>query len=93
MEIQKEYNLRYLLAKIRTKRGKVSDRIRQLANKRNKNQCRKSSDIGGELENHNVGRVHVGSERVNKIWPPDDEQDIARNMYMYIVINVLTICA
>jgi hypothetical protein len=28
---------------------------------------------------------------VNAIWPPEDEQGIARNMYMYrIVINVLT---
>jgi hypothetical protein len=37
MEIQKEYNLRYLLAKVRTTRGKVSDRLRQRAKKRNKN--------------------------------------------------------
>ena len=28
------------------------------------------------------------------IWPPEDEQDIARNMYMYrTVINVFKICA
>jgi len=27
---------------------------------------------------------------VNTIWPPEDEQDVARNMYMYrIVINVI----
>jgi hypothetical protein len=37
MEIQKEYNPRYLLAKVRTKREKTSDRLRQRANKRNKN--------------------------------------------------------
>jgi hypothetical protein len=37
MEKQKEYNLRYLLAKVRTTRGKASDRLRQQANKRNKN--------------------------------------------------------
>jgi hypothetical protein len=37
MEKQEEYNLRYLLAKIRTTLGKASDRLRQRANKRNKN--------------------------------------------------------
>jgi hypothetical protein len=37
MEIQKEYKLRYLLAKVRTTRGKSSDRLRQRANKRNNN--------------------------------------------------------
>jgi hypothetical protein len=37
MEKQKEYNLRYLLAKVRTTWGKTSDRLRQLANKLNKN--------------------------------------------------------
>jgi hypothetical protein len=36
MEKQKEYDLRYLLAKVRTTRGKASDRLRQRANKRNK---------------------------------------------------------
>jgi hypothetical protein len=36
MEIQKEYKLCYLLAKVRTTRGKASDRLRQRANKRNK---------------------------------------------------------
>jgi hypothetical protein len=56
MEKQKQYNLRYLLAKVRTTRGKASDRLRQLANKRNKRPCRTSSDIGAELENHTVGR-------------------------------------
>jgi hypothetical protein len=37
MEKQKEYNLRCLLANIRTTRGKASDMLRQWANKRNKN--------------------------------------------------------
>jgi hypothetical protein len=37
MEKQKDYNLRYLLAKVRTTRGKASDRLRQRTNKRNKN--------------------------------------------------------
>jgi hypothetical protein len=37
MEIQKEYNLRYLLAKVHTTWGKASDRFQQRANKRNKN--------------------------------------------------------
>jgi hypothetical protein len=36
MEKQKEYNLRYLLAKVRTTRGKALDRLRQRANKCNK---------------------------------------------------------
>jgi hypothetical protein len=36
MEVQKEYNLRHLLAKISTTWKKTSDRIRQRANKRNK---------------------------------------------------------
>jgi hypothetical protein len=55
MEKRKVYNLRYLLAKVRTTRGKASDRLRQRANKRKK-PCRTSSDIGAELENHTVGR-------------------------------------
>jgi len=37
MEKQKDYNLRYLLAKVRTTWGKASDGLRQWANKRNKN--------------------------------------------------------
>jgi hypothetical protein len=37
MEKQKKYNLSYLLAKVSTTRGKASDRLRQRANKRNKN--------------------------------------------------------
>jgi hypothetical protein len=56
MEKQKEYNLRYLLAKVCTTREKASDRLRQRANKRNKNHLLTSSDIGAELENHTVGQ-------------------------------------
>jgi hypothetical protein len=37
IEKQKEYRLRYLLAKVCTTRGKASDRLRQRANKRDKN--------------------------------------------------------
>jgi hypothetical protein len=37
MEKQKEYNLLYQLAEVRTTRVKASDRLRQRANKRNKN--------------------------------------------------------
>jgi hypothetical protein len=36
VEKQKEYNLRYLLAKVRTTWGKASDRLRQRAKKREK---------------------------------------------------------
>jgi hypothetical protein len=36
MEIQKEYNLRCLLAKVCTTWEKASDKLRQRANKRNK---------------------------------------------------------
>ena len=51
-----EYNLRYLLAKARTTWGKVSNRFRQQANKRNKNR---------------VGRLPT-SERNRKIILPDE---------------------
>jgi hypothetical protein len=37
MEKPKEYNMRYLLAKVRTTRGKASDRLRQRVKKRSKN--------------------------------------------------------
>jgi hypothetical protein len=37
MEIQKEYNLRYLLAKVRTTWRQALDRLQQRANKHNKN--------------------------------------------------------
>jgi hypothetical protein len=66
MEKQKEYNLRYLLVKVRTTCGKASDRLRQRANKRNnktvsdffrhrsrtgKSYCRTRSDVGSETVN------------------------------------------
>jgi hypothetical protein len=37
MEKQKEYNLRYLVAKVRKKKKKAWDRLQQRENKRNKN--------------------------------------------------------
>jgi hypothetical protein len=37
MEKQKEYNLHCLVAKVRTTRGNALERLRQRANKRNKN--------------------------------------------------------
>jgi hypothetical protein len=43
MEIWKEYSLRYLLAEVRTTRGKASDRLQQRANKRNKNHVERLS--------------------------------------------------
>jgi hypothetical protein len=54
VEKQKEYNLRYLLAKIRTTGGKASDRLRQRANEQQKTVL--DVDIGAEQENHTVGR-------------------------------------
>jgi hypothetical protein len=56
MEKQKEYNLRYLLVKVRTTGGKASDRLRQRASKRNKN---------------HVGRLPA-SERNRKIMLSDE---------------------
>jgi hypothetical protein len=53
-EKQKEYNVRYLLAKVRTTREKASDRLRHRAKNATK-PCRTSSDIGAEQENHTVG--------------------------------------
>jgi len=55
-EKQKEYNLRYLLATVRTTWGKASDRLRQRANKRDKNR---------------VGRL-LTSERSRKIILSDE---------------------
>jgi hypothetical protein len=56
MEIRIEYNLLYLLAKVRTTWGKASDRLRQRANKRN---------------NNRVGRLPT-SERKRKIMLSDE---------------------
>jgi hypothetical protein len=55
IEKQKKYKLRYLLAKVRTTResvGQVPTAGKQMQQK----PCRMSSDIGGEQENHTVGR-------------------------------------
>jgi hypothetical protein len=67
MEIQKEYNLRYLLAKVRTTWGKASDRPRQRANKRNKNRV---GHLPTSEQNWKVilsDESDVGSERVNSL--------------------------
>jgi hypothetical protein len=56
MEKQKEYSLRCLLAEVRTTRGKASDKLRQRANRRNKNR---------------VGRLPT-SERNRKIVLSDE---------------------
>jgi hypothetical protein len=56
MEIQKEDNLRYLLAKDRTTWGKASERLRQRANKRNKNRFGHLPTSEQNWKNHIVGR-------------------------------------
>jgi hypothetical protein len=72
MEKQKEYILRYLLAKVRTTRGKASDRLRQRANKRNKNcflheeKRRTGSDSGRTNATKTVSDVSdIGAEQEN----------------------------
>jgi hypothetical protein len=62
MKKQKEYNSRYLLAKVRTTRGKASDRLRQRANKRNKNRFGRLPT--SERNRKIMKRFDVGSERV-----------------------------
>jgi hypothetical protein len=59
MEKQKEYNLRYLLAKVRTTRGKASDRLRHRANKRNK-------DCVGRLPTSEQNRKIILSDEVRR---------------------------
>jgi hypothetical protein len=56
MEKQKEYNLRYLLAKVRTTRGKASDRLRRRENKRNKNRVGRFPTSEQNWKNHTFGR-------------------------------------
>jgi hypothetical protein len=56
MEKQKEYNLRYLLVKVRTTLGKASDRLRQRANKRIKNRVGRLPTSERNRINHTVGR-------------------------------------
>jgi hypothetical protein len=65
MEKQKEYNLRYLLAKVHTARGKASDRLLQRANKRNKN---------------HVGR-HPTSDQKRKIILSDEVRRMIGKVY------------
>jgi hypothetical protein len=59
MEKQKMYNLRYLLAKVRTTCEKSSDRLRQRANKRNKNRV-------GRLPTSERKRKIVLSDKVRR---------------------------
>jgi hypothetical protein len=65
MEKQKEYNLRYLLAKVRTTRGKASDRLRQRANKRKKTASDVFRHRSGTEKSYCRKRFDVESERVN----------------------------
>jgi hypothetical protein len=62
MEKQKEYNLRYLLVKVRTTRGKASDRLRQRANKRNKNHVSGSDSGRNKLNKNHVGRLPTSEQ-------------------------------
>jgi hypothetical protein len=62
MEKQKEYNLRYLLAKVRSTRGKASDRLRQRANKRNKNR------VGGLPTSEQNWKIILSDEVRRRIW-------------------------
>jgi hypothetical protein len=63
MKKQKEYNLRYLLAKVRTTRGKASDRLRQRAKKRNKNRVGRLPTSERNKKSYCRTRSGVGSER------------------------------
>jgi hypothetical protein len=64
MEKQKEYNLRYLLAKVRTTRGKASNRLRQRKNKRNKTVSDVFRHRSGTGKSYCRKRFDLGSERV-----------------------------
>jgi hypothetical protein len=55
MEKQKVYNLRYLLAEVRTTRKSVGQ-APTAGEQTQQKPCRTSSDIGAEQENHTVGR-------------------------------------
>jgi hypothetical protein len=69
MEKQKEYNLGYLLAKVRTTWGKASDRLRQRANKRNKTVSDVFRHRSGTEKLCCRTRFDVGLERVHP--PPN----------------------
>jgi hypothetical protein len=60
MEKQKEYNLRFLLAKVRTKSPyymrKSVGQAPTAGEQTQQKPCRTSPDVGAELENHTVGR-------------------------------------
>jgi hypothetical protein len=62
MEIQKEYNLGYLLAEVRIIWGKASDSGRTNETK----PCRMSSDIESELENHTVEQASTDGEQTQQ---------------------------
>jgi hypothetical protein len=56
MKKQKEYNLRYLLAEFRTTWEKNVGQTPTAGEQMQQKPCLTSSDIGAELEIHNVGR-------------------------------------
>jgi hypothetical protein len=70
MEKQKAYNLRYLLAKVRTTCGKASDGLRQWANKLNKTVSDVSRHRSGTGKSYRRARFDEGSERVNGKMEP-----------------------
>jgi hypothetical protein len=65
MEKQKEYNLHYLLAKVRTTRGKALDRLLQRVNKRNKNRVGRLPTSEQNWKIILSDEVRCRSERVN----------------------------
>jgi hypothetical protein len=67
IEKQKECNLRYLLAKVRTTRGKASDRLRQRTNKRNKTVSDVYRHRSGTGKSYCRTKFEVGSERAKYI--------------------------
>jgi hypothetical protein len=62
MKIQKEYNLRYLLAKVRTTWENASDRLRQRGEQTQQKSCRTS--WSGIEKSYCRTRFDVGSDRV-----------------------------
>jgi hypothetical protein len=69
MEKQKEYNLHYLLVKVRYTRGKASDRLRQRANKRKKAVSYIFRHRSGTRKSYCRTRFDVRSERAkNEVY-------------------------
>jgi hypothetical protein len=70
MEKQKEYNLRYLFAQVRTTLGKASDRLRQRANKRNKNRVGRlpTSKHNGKIILSDEVRCRIGKGENNRYY-------------------------